>query len=478
VSERDPGIAAPAFEPGSFRDPDGRVVLSADGVYRVLSEAGLADWRALSSSPLLGELVGEGLIVGTEPADGDPAAEAIAEALPERPAAVLRHERIPFVTYPYEWPFAMLRDAALLQLDLLLRSLDAGLILKDATPYNVQWRGARPVFVDVSSFERLREGEPWAGYRQFCMLFLNPLMLQAYRGLDFQPLLRGSIDGIPPPQAASLLRGRDLLRRGVLTNVRLHARLERAYAERDTGEVKGELRRARFGTEMIRANAKRLRKLVSRLEWKPGRTAWTDYRNECPYTDADAESKADFVRAAAGGGRWSLAWDLGCNDGAYARIAAEHSDCVVAIDSDHATVDGLYRGLSDRGEGRIVPLVGNLVDPSPGLGWRGAERRPLEGRGLPDLVLALALVHHLSITGNVPMRELLDWFASLGARTVIEFPTREDPMVKRLLSAKREGLHADYELESFERLLAERFRVERRQELPGGTRVIYEAAPA
>jgi hypothetical protein len=333
------------------------------------------------------------------------------------------------------------------------------------------------VFVDVSSFEALREGEPWAGYRQFCMLCLYPLMLQAYRGVDFQPLLRGAIDGIAPGEMRALLSGRALWRRGAFSHVRLHARLERKQARRAGGEVREELRTAKFSTELIRANLKKLRKLITRLEWSPGRTAWNNYRAENTYSDADAERKAEFVRGAAPSAKGGLAWDLGANDGAYARIAAEQADCVIALDFDHATVDGMYRRLRDEGEGRIVPLVGNLVDPSPGLGWRGAERRPLEARGRPDLVLALALVHHLSITGNVPLRELLDWFASLGAPVVIEFPTREDPMVKRLLAAKAEGLHADYTLDEFERLLGERFEVGRREQLPSGMRVLFEVRP-
>jgi hypothetical protein len=465
------------FEPGSFRDPDGRVVLAGDGVYRALSDEGLEDWQALASSPLLEQLIGEDLLVGTEQLGDEPTSSAIADSLPEKPAAVLRHEPIAFVTYPYEWPFSMLRDAAILQLDLLLRAVDQDLILKDASPYNVQWRGVDPVFIDVSSFERLREGEPWAGYRQFCMLFLYPLMLQAHKGVDFQPLLRGAVEGIPPAQARALFGARDVLRPGVLSHVRLHARLEQSNAERTGADVRGELKTAKFSTELIRSNLKRLRKLVSKLEWKAGRTAWTAYRSENTYSDADVSAKVAFVEAAAAEPRSKLVWDLGCNDGAFARVAAPHADCVLAIDSDHATVDGLYRELRERSEKRIVPLVMNLVDPSPGLGWRGAERRTLEQRGRPDFVIALALVHHLSISGNVPLRELLDWLASLGARLVVEFPTREDPMVARLLAAKREGLHGDYELGEFEQLLAERFSVERREVLPSQTRVLFLARP-
>lgn len=389
--------------------------------------------------------------------------------------AVLRHERVPVVSYPYEWTFGMLRDAALLELELLLGALDDGLVLKDGTPYNVQWHGARPVFVDVGSFERLRPGEPWAGYRQFCTLVLYPLLLQAYKGVPFQPWLRGSLEGIEPAEMRRLLSLRDRFRRGVLTNVVLHARLESRYAER---EVKADLKRAGFHAELIKANARKLAKLVRRLEWEPGRTAWSGYGEANPYDDADAAAKESFVREAAGARRRALLWDLGCNDGRYTRLAAQEADYAVAVDADAAVVEALYRALRDEGSETILPLVGNVADPSPGLGWRGLERRPLADRGRPDLALALALVHHVALSANVPVHSFLDWLAELRTELVIEFPTREDPMVERLLARKGPGANPDYDTETFERALEERWRVERRQTLPSGTRILYRALPA
>jgi hypothetical protein len=474
-------MARAGIEPGSFRDPDSRVLVSRDGVFRVLSEQGLSDWRLLAASELFARATDDGSLIGTtESANGREllaGLDATDAALATPPAAVLRHDEIPFVSYPYEWTFGMLRDAALLELDLLLAALDEELVLKDATPYNVQWRGARPVFIDVGSFERLREGEPWAGYRQFCMQVLYPLLLQAHRDVAFQPLLRGRLDGIPPAEAARLLSGRHRLHRGVLTHVFLHARLERGYEQRTGGEVRGELRRARFGAEMIRANARRLRKLVARLEWKPGASAWAAYRETSTYSDEETDRKAEFVRAAVAEARPSLTWDLGANDGLFSRIAAESGSYVVALDSDHATADGLYRSLREAGEGSILSLVCDLADPSPGLGWRGVERRPLVERGRPDLVLCLALVHHLSITANVPLGEVVDWLADLGAPAVVEFPSRDDPMVRRLLSAKREDAHPDYQSGHFERCLERRFSIERREELASGTRALYRVVP-
>ena len=464
-------------EPGSFRDRDSRVVVADGAVYRVLSERGAEDWRALSESPLFERLIADGSLVATEEASPAELGPAAAELLPGGVAAALRHERIPFVSYPYEWTFGMLRDAALLQLDLQLAALEADLTLKDATPYNVQFCGSRPVFIDVGSFERLRAGEPWAGYRQFCMLYLYPLLLQAYRDVAFQPWLRGSTEGISPRRAARLLGPGNRLRRGVLSHVVLHARMERRYEEREGGDVKAELRKANFKPELIAANVRRLRKLVAGLGWKAGDTAWTGYREQNTYTDEDARIKAEFVREAAAGAEADLVWDIGCNDGAYSRIAAAHARGVVAFDSDQATVEALYRSLRSDDERRILPLVVDLADPSPGLGWRGRERLPLEARGRPGLTLALAVIHHVSITANVPVGEFLSWLRELNSALVIEFPKREDPMVRRLLSGKREGSNADYLLETFEAELAARFQIQRSQPLPSGTRVLYLARP-
>lgn len=393
-----------------------------------------------------------------------------------RVAAVLEHERVPFISYPYEWPFGMLRDAALLQLELVERALSEDLMLKDSSPYNVQWRGTHPVFVDIGSFERLREGEPWAGYRQFCMLFLFPLLLQAYKGVPFQPWLRGRVGGITPEECRAVMSVRDLLRRGVLTHVFLHSALERRKGG-DGGRVRRDLRAAGFRKDLILANVRRLRRLVERLDAPAPSSLWRDYGAAGSYSDEDAGRKAEFVRAAAASRRWNLVWDIGCNVGHYARIAAEHARYVVAVDADAPVVEDLYRSLRAEEHGNVLPLVVDVADPSPGLGWRGRERRPLEERGKPDLTLCLALVHHVSISANVPVVEFLDWLRGLGSSIVVEFPTREDPMVESLLARKREGASPDYERPWFERCLEERFRIDEAVELPGGTRVLYRGEP-
>jgi SAM-dependent methyltransferase len=456
-------------EPGSFRDPDSRVYVDGGRILRLLSGEGLADWRALSSSPLFAELVAEGSLVGTREVSA-PVGSAMDAA------AVLEHEVIPFVSYPYEWPWGMLRDAALLHLRLERRALAAGLTLKDASPYNVQWRGSQPVFVDVGSFEALLQGEPWAGYRQFCSLFLYPLLLQAWKDVAFQPWLRGRLEGISPGECRNLLGPSDLLRRGALTHVLLHSRLERRYAERGP-EVRRELAAAGFRSELIAATVRGLERLVSSLEWRAGASAWSAYARTTSYTEADAARKERFVRDVLAASRPHLVWDVGCNDGRYARLAAELAEYVVAMDADAVVVEQLFRSLAHEGVTRVLPLVVDVLDPPPALGWRGRERRPLHERGRPDLTLCLALVHHLSIGGNVPIRDLVDWLDELGSSLVVEFPTGDDPMVRRLLERKPAGHHADYRRDWFEACLADRFLIEAVEELADGTRVLYRARP-
>jgi ribosomal protein L11 methylase PrmA len=217
--------------------------------------------------------------------------------------------------------------------------------------------------------------------------------------------------------------------------------------------------------------------VVAGLKWKAADSHWATYQQTSTYSDAERVRKAAFVRAALADQQHGLVWDLGCNDGTYSRIAAETSDYVLAVDGDEVTIDSLYRALRAEGNTAILPLVMDLVDQSPGIGWRNTERRAFADRGKPDAVLCLALVHHLAITANLPLPAILDWFHSLGARLVIEFVAPDDPMGKVLLSNKPAGLFPDYRAEVFEKLLQERFDIERQEGLPSGTRTLYSAVP-
>jgi ribosomal protein L11 methylase PrmA len=458
------------YEPGSFRDRTSRVFYRNGAVLRGLTKQAVKDWEALSSTAFFRRSMAEGKLVSTEQVDTNSLPDAAHRG---EWVAVLKHQPVPFISYPYEWSFSMLKDAAILQLDLLLAALQEHMILKDASPFNVQWIGAKPVFIDIPSFETLLPGEPWVGYRQFCQLFLYPLFLQAYKNVPSQPWLRGSIDGIEPERCNNLMTVRDWLRPGVFTHVYLQAKAQSLHAQ-TTRDIKKDLRAAGFHQALIKTNVNRLRKIVQRLTWKHTPSVWSDYAEKNTYTDTDREQKMAFIRQVVQSRPWRLVWDLGCNTGIFSRIAAENAGYVVALDADQVVIERLYHALKSEGQTTILPLVGNVADPSPNLGWRGLERKALTERGKPDLTLCLALIHHVVISANIPLKEFIDWLASLGTDVVIEFVTKADPMVQTLLRNKRDN-YTDYEVEYCESCLAEAFDVVRREELALSPRILYYA---
>lgn len=467
----------PRFDPGSFRDPTNRVVRHGGEIFRLLDHRAAEAWSKLRSSRIFRDASDDGRLVPTrELTPEEISALDLPTGTQEGPwSVVLEHEPVPFISYPFEWSFGMLRDAALLQLELLDAALEEGLTLKDASPYNLQWRGARPQFIDIGSFTPWSQGEPWVGYRQFCQLFLFPLLLRAYKDVAFQPLLRGSLEGIAPANFASLMSWRDRLRPGVLIHGWLQARFLRRFADSDR-DLHRELRQSGFDRRLIQNNVRAMAKLLRKLEWRRSRSEWAAYDEECSYDSEGRAAKERFVRQALSSRHWKRVWDLGCNTGSYSEIAAEHSELVVAFDGDELSVERLYQRQKQTGGTRILPLVMDLRQPTPGLGWRGRERASLEDRGKPDMVLCLALIHHLAISASIPMTEVLDWLRNLGGELVIEFPHRDDPMVQRLLRPKLEP-HEAYRREVFEAELAGRFEIHRSERLPAGTRSLYHATP-
>ena len=454
------------WELGSFRDKSSRVFYRDGQVYRALSPRALENWQLLSAMSFFKRAVAEERVIGT--------CRASKAILPESFrgwwAGVLQHDKIPFISYPYEWSFQMLRDAALLQLELLEAALADNMILKDASAYNIQWRGTRPVFIDIPSFVPWSGGQSWTGYRQFCQFFLYPLMLQAYRNTSFQPWLRGSIDGISAEECRRLV-SRYFYKPGVLTDVIVHSLFQRGYAGTPR-RIHDDLRQAGFRKELILANVRRLTKIVKNISWKTEASTWSSYTDICSYSSEDYQAKLAFVERFAARKRRRLVWDLGANTGDFSRAASAHAQAVVAVDGDARVVDTLYQALRSEGPSNILPLVMNLADPSTGLGWLGRERKAFSDRDRPDLILCLALVHHLTITANIPMDEWIHWLSEFGAELVIEFVHPADPMAQQLLRNK-EGDHQDYNKEVFESILTQYFRIVDRLELSGGNRILY-----
>ena len=462
---------------GSFKDPSGRVYrLEESGVSRVvrgLTAEAAATMERLLSEPFFQRLVAEGDVVETAvlPED-DPAAARVTGM---GWTAAVEHEAVEFVTWPYEWPFSMLKDAALLQLRLLDTSVRNGWMLKDATPFNIQWMGARPVFTDVPSFDPWTDGEYWRGYRQFCSTFLTPLMLTAHLGIPFQPLLRSRLDGIPPEEAAKYFSGLRRFKRGVLSHVWFPAKAERRMRDRGGGGTGSDSTRRQPRT-MLLALLDSLARLVDRLSHGPAGSGWSLYSETHSYDDEDFERKQGFVERHVSARRPGLLWDLGANTGTFSRVAARHSGLVIAVDADQDAVDLLYRDARRGEERNIVPLVMDLANLSPGQGWAGQERAAFDRRRSPDMVLCLALVHHMRVSANVPLSLYVEWLRSLDAAVILEFVGRDDEMFRKLVENKTED-YPDYTAGQFQSEVGRHFTVVDRLELKGGKRELLLLEP-
>lgn len=460
-------------EPGSFRDRNNLVFYGSGSVYRGLSERAFENWETLQQKQFFKKYTQQDLIIGTE--NIEPKKENLPKEIAGHWFSFLKHQPIPFISYPYEWPFGMLKDAALLQLDLISAALAEDMILKDSTPYNIQWQGSNPVFIDIPSFEKLNPGEPWVGYRQFCEMYLFPLMLTAYKNISHIPFLRGNLDGIPLDLMNNLLSLRDYFRSGVLLHVYLHSKAQNKYSNAKS-DIKSDLKKSGFNKALIEANVGRLKKLVQGLDWKVLKTEWSHYDTFRTYTDDELTMKRDFVQKAASSQRWELAWDLGCNTGEFTQLISDHCDYVVGMDIDPLAIEFFYQNLKKAGINKILPLINNMADPSPGLGWMNLERKILSNRGKPNLILCLALIHHVVLSANIPLKGFIQWLASLGGALIIEYITKDDPMVKVLLQNKEDNF-SDYTQEHFENSLKDCFDINTSQPLESGTRIIYFATP-
>jgi hypothetical protein len=429
-------VAGPAEAVGaSYRDPHGFVYRRDDVLFRQVGEAHRENFDRFIGSGLYEALVHRDLLIPHEEVD---------IAFAARPGAyrVLRPQLVPFVSYPYEWCFSQLRDAANLTLRVQEGALEHGMSLRDASAFNVTFHRGKPIFIDTTSFEVLREGAPWVAYRQFCEQFLAPLALCSYRDARLGQLTRAFPDGIPLDMTAALLPARTRMRPGLAMHVRMHARSQRRH-EKD--EVPAPDRtEGRFSLKAFHGLLESLRSAIDGLAIPSGPTTWGSYYEEAGhYPESAIAAKEAFVDSAIDTASPSSVWDLGANTGQYARRAADRGIPTVAMDLDTTAVERAYVEARGRGDAFLLPLVGDLVNPSPGVGWANDERSSLRDRGPADLVMALALVHHVAIGRNVPLGLLIDELARLGRWIVLEWVPKTDPRVAQLLR-HREDVFADY----------------------------------
>jgi hypothetical protein len=453
-----PEVALPA----SFRDPAGFMFLRDGTLYRQVNQVGRADYDLLMNSGLYDELTGRGWLVLHEEV-------GLAAALPDVAYKVLRPEPVTFISYPYEWAFGQLKDAALLTLEVQLLAMEFGMCLKDASAYNVQFRDGKPLLIDTLSFEAYEEGRPWVAYRQFCQHFLAPLALMAKTDIRLNQLLKAYIDGVPLDLASKLLPWKTRWQLGLGMHIHLHASTQRAHSATDGKRAKRTVRVSRLGlTGLVQG----LRGLVTKLAWEPAGTEWAEYYQATNYTDAAFEHKRRLVAGYLAAVKPVGVWDLGANTGVFSRLAAEAGSATVAFDIDPAAVEINYRRIKSEGERRLLPLLLDLTNPSPALGWDGSERDSLQRRGPVDCSMALALIHHIAISNNVPLPRAAAFLAGLCRHLIIEFVPKSDSQVQRLLSA-RADVFPDYHRAGFEAAFSLHFDIERAEEVPGSQRTLY-----
>ncbi len=446
----------------SFRDPAGFLFTRKGVLYRQVNRAGAEDYTRLITSGLYDRLVQDGLLIPHVEVDEAPADPALA-------FKVIRPEPVPFLSYPYEWSFSQWKDAALVTLTIQKEALKAGMSLKDASAYNIQFVQGRPMLIDTLSFEPYRPGQPWDAYRQFCQHFLAPLALMARLDPRLGQLMRVHLDGIPLDLAARLLPFSSRFHFGLLTHIHLHAAAQRRYAGAD---VRTLARQRPMNQAGFLALLDHLENTIASLTWTPAGTAWGDYYQRTNYTPAGLEQKKATLQEWIKTLSPSLVWDLGANIGEFSRLASQQGFFTVAWDIDPAAVEQNYLRMKTEADRFLLPLLIDLTNPSPALGWRLAERESFLQRGPADLVLALALIHHLTISNNVPLPLLADFFADLGQWLIIEWVPKSDSQVEKLLRARRD-IFEDYTQENFEAAFARRFTLLKSAEIPDSQRRLY-----
>lgn len=455
--------------PSSFRDPSGFLFKANGRVYRQVNLSYKRDFELLIKSGLYAKLVASGLLIeheDVEPIETSPVSTGhFKTILPTQ---------IPYISYPYEWSFSQLKDAALLTLQIQSLALDHGMILKDASGYNVQFMMGRPVFIDSLSFEKYEEGQPWFAYKQFCQHFLAPLALVTYTDHRLAQLLRIYIDGVPLDLASAVLPFKSWFKYSTLAHIHLHAKTQKRHqdAGRSTSKVYSQANVTRLQFEgLLSSLTAAIKSLVPRYS----ETEWGDYYSDTNYVDAAEQHKIQTVElflSKIGVSDNPTAADFGANTGKYSRIASKLGFNVLAFDVDEVAVDKNYRAARQANERMILPLLLDLTNPSTGLGWAGEERMSFIERTRVDAGMALAIIHHIALTNNVPLRLCAKLFKQLCGHLIIEFVPKEDSQVSRLL-ATRKDIFDDYHQDGFENAFGEYFEILDSVGICDSTRTLY-----
>lgn len=444
----------------SFRDPSGFLFYKDCSIYRQINKIYKDDYEHLMKSGLYSRLVESQLIIPHKEA-------SIKGPMPGKAYKVIKPDQIPFISYPYEWCFSQLKDAALTTFKIEKIAMEYEMTLKDSSAYNIQFKNGKPVLIDTLSFKKYVKGETWIAYRQTCQHFIAPLALMAYRDIRLNQLFRIYLDGIPLDLASSLLPSSTSFKASLLSHIHLHSKSQKHFADRKVNVGSHKISRLSF-----LALIDSLESTVKNMKWQPQGTEWADYYQDTNYSLEAFEDKKEIIKKLLGETSTNKLWDLGANDGFFSRIAASQGIYTVSFDVDPAAVEKNYLRSINNNETNILPLLLDLTNPSPSIGWENKERTSLIERGPVDTVFALALIHHLAISNNLPIVKIAEFFSSICRYLIIEFVPKDDSQIQRMLST-REDIFPDYTKDAFKKEFNKYFMIKKIEKIKDSKRMLY-----
>jgi hypothetical protein len=444
----------------SFRDPSGFLFFENNILYRQINQKYKIEYDHLMDSGLYKELVESELLISHDEVD-------ICPPLEEKCYKIIKPKIIPFISYPYEWCFSQLKDAALLTLQIQKIAMKYNMTLKDASSYNVQFRHGKPIFIDTLSFEKYHEGQTWKPYKQFCQHFLAPLALMSQRDIRLNQLLQVYIDGIPLDLTDKLLPSKKLYTFSLLSHIHFHAKSQKHYEDKDI-----KIKTRKMPHNSFVGLIESLYSGIKKLNWSMEKTEWGNYYDATNYSESSFDEKIKIVSEFLNDIESNMVWDLGANTGIFSRIASEKNIETISFDIDPAAVEKNYLTSKKNSETKILPLLLDLINPSSGIGWNSKERDSLMNRGPTDTVFALALIHHLAISNNVPLFKIAEFFQNISKYLIIEFIPKSDSQVKRLLLT-REDIFDDYDQQHFEDEFKKFFTIKKSKKVQDSERVLY-----
>jgi ribosomal protein L11 methylase PrmA len=444
----------------SFRDPSGFIFYENGKLFRQINLGYREEYDHLISSGLYEKLISKKLLISHQEAKAH-------NGLSGNCYKVIEPEMLSFISYPYEWCFSQLKDSAITTLRIMNIALKHNMILKDASAYNVQFRSSQPIFIDTLSFEIYKENQPWKAYRQFVQHFLAPLSLMSYTDIRLNQLFKVFLDGIPLDLASRLLPVKTRMNISLLLHIHAHARAQRKYESKSQS-----IKDVKLSKRKLLTLIESLWETVQKLKLRENKSEWVNYYSFTNYSDSSFNRKKQLIRDIIAQVNPGLVWDIGANTGEFTKIAAENGSNCIAFDIDPLAVESHYLNLKKSGSGYILPLILDIANPSPSIGWHNKERGNLEAREKPGLIMALALVHHLSISNGIPFEKIAEYFNSLSEYLIIEFVPKDDSQVQILLSSRDDVFHW-YTNESFVDAFENYFEIVNHWKIDGSQRILY-----